>query len=197
LDDRGKSVSAEPEPDYAGIVARLSAVADRYCQIVELRSSLDRTSFARRIYLSLSELLAEGARLPLVLLSDGDDDDDDFDVPTFEEIKAEVDASAPARFEVYKSVQEKLGDWDPYSLVFDPVADTEAIRASLAVDIADIYQDLKKELACGVADLPAKEQVFEWKMGFCTHWGLHVVDALKALHFIVDRLGWQSHLFDS
>ena len=78
-----------------------------------------------------------------------------------------------------------LEDWDLYWQVFDPTKDSEAIYGSLADDIADIYRDLKE----GLDDIHlarAEDIIWEWRLGFSSHWGKHAIDALRTIHF---RLG--------
>ncbi len=70
--------------------------------------------------------------------------------------------------------------WD----VFDPVADEEPICGDLYDDLSGIAFDLQRGL--GEYDSGRiGNAVFEWKLGFNSHWGNHVVSAIKVLHFIM------------
>lgn len=72
--------------------------------------------------------------------------------------------------------------WD----VFDPVVDEEPICGDLYDDLSDIAMDLQRGL--GEYDSGRiGNAVFEWKLGFNSHWGNHAVSAIKVLHFIMMR----------
>lgn len=61
------------------------------------------------------------------------------------------------------------------------------IKASLSESFADIYQDMKDfVLLYQKSSLDAKENaVFELKQLFETHWGFRLVNAHKALHYLI------------
>lgn len=70
-----------------------------------------------------------------------------------------------------------------YWEVYDPYVDEQPICGDLADDLSDIANDLKK----GMREYEANRfgnAVFEWKLGLNSHWGQHVVDALRALHAV-------------
>lgn len=58
---------------------------------------------------------------------------------------------------------------------------SEAGLGDLADDIADIYRDVVAGLRLFEAGLGA-EALFEWGLGFRTHWGRHATAAIHALH---------------
>ncbi len=67
-----------------------------------------------------------------------------------------------------------------YRDVFDPYTDSDVISCSLYDDIADICKDLLK----GISEYDAghiNNAVFEWKLLFKAHWGMHAIGAIKAL----------------
>jgi hypothetical protein len=74
-------------------------------------------------------------------------------------------------------LEAKLGD-TPYRIVFDPWEDVEAVEASMADDLADIYRDAMNALA----DPRGDRAVWDWKLSFRTHWGHHALAALYAIH---------------
>jgi hypothetical protein len=89
--------------------------------------------------------------------------------------------------DLYSILKEKLGNWDLYSHVFDPTRDQEAIKGSLADDIADIYRDLKKGLVCHHSDCkPPDDILCEWRLLFYSHWGDHATSALRTIHFLLE-----------
>ena len=70
-----------------------------------------------------------------------------------------------------------------YWEVFDPFTKEEAVCADLVEDLSEIAADLQ----IGMREFEAGRTgnaVFEWKFGLNSHWGNHVVDALRALHAI-------------
>ena len=70
-----------------------------------------------------------------------------------------------------------------YWEVFDPFTKEEAVCADLVEDLSEIAADLQS----GMREFEAGRTgnaVFEWKFGLNSHWGNHVVDALRALHAI-------------
>jgi hypothetical protein len=89
---------------------------------------------------------------------------------------------------LYESLKIRLGDWDLYWLVFDPTKDSEAIRGSLANDIADVYRDVKEGLDCQDLDLALlSDAIWEWRIGFYSHWGRHAINALRTSHFLLEN----------
>ncbi len=71
-----------------------------------------------------------------------------------------------------------------YWLVFDPIEaqEKETVYATLADDLADIYQDTKYGLRLFDAGHLA-EAAWEWKFHFKIHWGWHLLEAQKVIHF--------------
>ena len=70
-----------------------------------------------------------------------------------------------------------------YWEVFDPFTKEEAVCADFAEDLSEIAADIQN----GMREFEAGRTgnaVFEWKFGLNSHWGNHVVDALRALHAI-------------
>ena len=86
-------------------------------------------------------------------------------------------------------IGQKLGDFDFYSVVFDPYErDSAPVTGSLADDLADIYRDLQ----AGFAELRAgraSNALREWKFGFDHHWGRHAAEAIYALYNLRSKLG--------
>lgn len=68
-----------------------------------------------------------------------------------------------------------------YSDVFNPLKDTEPVTSNLADDLADIYRDIKGGLVLFDSQHPI-DAAWEWRFGFQTHWGHHLVGAQRAIH---------------
>ncbi len=73
---------------------------------------------------------------------------------------------------------------DGYWLVFDPIEaqENETVYATLADDLADIYRDTKYGLRLFDSGHLA-EAAWEWKFNFKIHWGWHLLEAQKVIHF--------------
>ncbi len=94
---------------------------------------------------------------------------------TIDPMLAEETGTAPIRFN--ENIPQLY--WE----VFDPFIYEDAVCASLVDDLSAIAADLQvgmKEFEAGRIG----NAVFEWKFGFMTHWGHHLVDSLRALHKI-------------
>jgi hypothetical protein len=90
-----------------------------------------------------------------------------------------------AAISVAQSISAKLGELDVYALVFDPYEDTDIVMSSLGSDLSEIYYDLSGGLRIFGGDgLRDRDVAWEWRFGFTTHWGRHLVSALTALHAI-------------
>jgi hypothetical protein len=86
--------------------------------------------------------------------------------------------------ELLERLSQQFDDLDHYSTVFDPLNLEEGpVIGSLADDVADIYSDLKDGLAA-FRDGDVSGAVFDWWVGFNTHWGRHAVQALPALRLL-------------
>ena len=162
---------------------RFGVIARNFCSVVDSASSMDRTELLGRIYRILPKLIDEAISLPDVELRDSDGQIEGTCTPAGSHI-------IPRQKELedwdrlYKSLKDKLGDWDLYHQVFDPTEDNEAIFGTLADDIADIYRDLKKGLNLDEMPQPRPEDfIGEWRLLFYSHWGKHAMDALLTIHF--------------
>jgi len=87
-----------------------------------------------------------------------------------------------ARFELYTHLRELLGDRDGYWLEFDRVGGQRIMTGSLADDLTDIYCELKHALR--VHERSPGLGGRGWYQGFATHWGQHLVDAVRHLSML-------------
>jgi hypothetical protein len=151
-----------------------SLVAAQFCEVVDCSPSLDRIQLLSRIYEILPRLIHEGLMLPALSWSDAD---------TQKEIRhTRMKEAEWGR--LYQLLQEKLGEWDLYWQVFDPTKDSEAIRGSLADDIADIYRDIQEGLNLHNPDLTLQQDtICGWRLLYYSHWGQHAINALYTIHF--------------
>jgi hypothetical protein len=154
---------------------RFTAVARRFCNIVDSSADLDRASLLVHIYGVLPELIQEAINLPAV--GSGDDE-----VPGRDQTRL----GQPEWSSLYQALKKRLANWDVYMDVFDPTKDTEAIHGSLADDIADIYRDLKEGLDDPAPTLATQHNIiWEWRLGYYSHWGQHAMGALRTIHWLM------------
>lgn len=60
-------------------------------------------------------------------------------------------------------------------------SEDESVVGDLAVDLADIFKDLKDGLF-HFDSQRTREAAFHWRFSFGVHWGRHAVSALHAIH---------------
>lgn len=174
-----KSDSANRE-----VADRFGSVATRFCEIVDSASGLEKTELLLRIYRALPGLIGAAMELPAVEPMDG----------SVEEMKRKGALIAQTRMSdaewqrLYSLLKSKLGESHLYSSVFDPAKNKEANPASLADDVADIYRDLRESSLLNKArSIPPEDSIFEWRLGFYSHWGKHAMDALATLHCLLEE----------
>lgn len=172
------------QDNYAGVVNRFGLIAQQYCSLVDSRSALGKSEFLLQVYRMLPKLIAEAIRLPLVNFGD---DENEVQEAAINQIRAKTEMRQREWEQLYDSLKEQLGDWGLCWQVFDPRKDNEAIRGSLADDIADIYRELEDGIVLKEAiEVPPHEIIFEWRLGFFTHWAKHAIDALRTMHFLLE-----------
>ena len=164
---------------------RFGSVAQRFCSVVDSAPNLNRTELLVQVYRILPQLINEAVDLPNVEFSD-DEGQEEEQRKSQARVQARLSQAQWAK--LYAFLREKLGDWDLYWQVFDPIKDNEAIRGSLADDIADIYRDLKAGLVLSAVQqtLP-EDNIWEWRLLFYSHWGKHAIDALRTIHFLLEE----------
>jgi hypothetical protein len=172
-------------PDDSGVVvSRFAQVAERYCAVVDASTSLDKNDFLLQIYRLLPELVFEATCLPDLELNEHTDQEGEV---SLRRNRSNVEMTDEQWGKLYNSLKEKLGDLNLYWQVFDPMKDSEAIRGSLADDIADIYRDLKEGVVLSQShEAPVEEIVIDWRYGFYSHWGKHAMGAMRTIHFILE-----------
>jgi len=168
--------------DNAEAAKRFSLIAQQFCALVDSVPRLDRGELLVRLYRLLPQLISEAIALPNVELGD---DGDQAEGTRKSAPPAKSRLSHEQWTELYNRLRETLGDCDLYWQVFDPTKDNEAIHGSLADDVADIYRDLKE----GLDDIHlarSEDAIWEWRLGFSSHWGKHAIDSLRTIHFRLD-----------
>jgi hypothetical protein len=147
-------------------VERFTAVARDFCALLETATELEFGELRRRLLRILPALYLAGAKLPRL--------DEDGDVE-----------HVPLKLDVLVALSEHLGANDTYWEVLDPTQREKPIAGSLAADLSEIRFDLQQGLLALERGAPVEAVVWEWRHGFDHHWGRHLVDALRAIHWQV------------
>ncbi len=155
-----------------------AAAATRLCTALETPSRTD--AWVREVLagVSLSYSLAHG----LAEECEGDDLDD-FNL---------FRVSDEAWKAMYNALCSVLSEHAFYWAYFDPSepkdSDDEVVVGDLADDLADIYRDLKPGVRAWESDRVrfATNILLQWREpSFSSHWGVHAVSAMRALHPLV------------
>jgi hypothetical protein len=151
-------------------------VAEEFCDLIDDCGQCNRKQFVQALVVHLAKLCEVAVRLPWV-------------EPATEGIDNTPEAIA-AHTNEWKELSNKLrqifGPLNSYWEVFDPTRKEEPVSGSLAIDIAEIYLDLKdaqKLLKSGAA---LNDIHWEWRFEFHSHWSRHASSALKVMLHISD-----------
>jgi Domain of unknown function (DUF5063) len=168
--------------NYQDIAEGFSAIARRYCAIVDTARSLDKDQLLLQIYGILPDLISVAIHFP-----DADpwdrDGEGDADIENSEKVPTARMTDEDWRV-LYDTLTQKLGDSNGHWDVFNPAsADHEVVYRSLADDVVDIYSDLKEPLVLfDKSEITSEMAIWEWHLSFTSHWGHHAIGALKAIH---------------
>lgn len=170
-------------------VIEFKKAADSFCPLLE-EEPAESDQWLMDVLAATAGVYASGHALPDLGLP-GDALEDALDVPD------QLDVTHEEWKRVYNLVHNVLGDQTGYWAYFDPSeppnSHEEAVFGNLADDLADIYRDIKPGLRAWETGVDAylASIVFDWKLGFGSHWGLHAVGAMRALHRIAYWRGIQ------
>ena len=158
-------------------VERFVDSAKRFCSLIEHHQSLTAWEFVRSCAPCLANLY--GAAVTLSLLS--------VEIDSAELVEDVISTDQATAID--RQISEKLGGQCLYWEVLDPRIESDPVMDGLGVgdladDMADIYREVKNGL-CAFNRGPTNEAIWHWQEGFCSHWGDHVVDALRGMHHIV------------
>ena len=147
-------------------IEALSNVAREFCLIIENVELYKNKTWLSDIARILSEL-----QTVMESLDDSEIEYSYFALPDLE-----------ARFEMYCSLKDQLGDFDAYFLEYDWAGSEEEMTGSLASDIVDIYFELKRGLDLfdtGIEYWDSARTM--WQTGYLLIWGRHLANAQKHL----------------
>lgn len=165
-----------PEPETGAIDPRVLAFRDdaaAYCAFIDqFRAGAVSEPYTRLLQL-LSALAASGVAIP-------------FDSPD-NEPNLEAGLTAEAWSEVARDVGDACASVSR-ALAEHHAGDEEAVTRAVMLwdDLGDIYRDLRKGLdlfAHGTPDCIA-QAIWEWRFGYESHWGPHLVRVLQTVHEI-------------
>ena len=148
--------------------------AESFCTLVEEPRSEPKQTALEALLVALSEIYYLGGLLPQIEPSTNEWPLDDI----------------AAREEDVRTVLSTLmGRDDLYWLVFNPQSNPpeEPVAGMLSADLSEIWGDLKSGLLTlerhGEAALD--DVHWDWRFSLKSHWGSHAVNALAALHSLV------------
>jgi len=152
-------------------VTRFREVARDFCALVDDHLSYSAPAFLRRLQTVLPNLSSAALALPA--------------------IKRPGELDNPHHYSGWKrlfdALSEQLAPYTIYREVFDPYKAEEPVNGSLADDLADLYWDIGPGLSRWDAADPATRRgiVWNWRFGYESHWGQHLVDAMRAIHTLL------------
>lgn len=170
------------EKVYSQGVTEFVTVAGEYCSFVE-----NTLRFKKIDFLDKSRKILSMIYLKISLL------------PKFETIFDDENEKFVSEEDwdfIHESVKKKLGYHDEYREVFDPLTheQLEQSTASIADNLADLYQDLKNFVSLyniGTEEI-MNDALWECQLNFEEFWGQKLLNALKAIHNVLfsgDDLG--------
>ncbi|MFW5792658.1 MAG: DUF5063 domain-containing protein [Bacteroidota bacterium] len=165
---------------YSKAVIEFITVANEYCLFFEKAENYSAEDIFQYFQKIAPLLYLKGSVMPEVTVND-----DSFSEKFVTEEKWEA---------IFKALREKFGEQDIY-YTHDHNYDTE--EASLSDNMADIYQDMKDFIMLYQNSLiHAKENaIFEIQKLFKSHWGIRIINALKAVHQILHKHAIDPELF--
>ena len=157
-------------PDEAA-VAEFSVSAWRFCAAIDALLSSNGSERLELIGLHpvLATLYATAANLPDV------GEDEDVSIPFL--VYGDRD-------DLLRQLTRRVGRFDDYRAVLDPWGGQEPHQGSLADDLADIYAGVKPALLRLGQAGRVEATVWGLRFGFFSHWGEHLVGALRAVYFL-------------
>jgi hypothetical protein len=151
----------------------LQEFGNRYSHVLVSHLSRERDLLLHATYPCLAGLLMAGAEISAMPLSPS----------RFEEPPADENGIGEWR-RIHESLRKVLGPLNEYVVLEAWTKDAAQIPGSLALDLADIYQEVQQ-----FRSLPQTRGDWLWnvKVSFELHWATHAVHALGAIHDLTRR----------
>lgn len=88
---------------------------------------------------------------------------------------------------VHETLANKIGIYDSYNEVFEPLSENEEQMSSLAEGFTDIFQDLKDYISLYNMGTPEimNDAIWECKRNFAEYWGQRLVNIQRVLHHLL------------
>jgi hypothetical protein len=162
----------DTDPVYSRNVIEFVAVANEYCKYAEHASEIKGDELLKILQRLFPLLHLKASLLP------------EF-TPYFEEGNDKFVTEADWTV-IHDAFKKKFGSANDYLEVFDErINESDSpVVASLAENMADIYQDLKNFLLLyqtGTMEV-MNDSLWECRMNFESYWGQKLVNALRAIH---------------
>ena len=164
-------------PEQLKLATDFARIATRYVELVSDPVD-DAHTFAQRLLESLTQLYSAALVMPYV-----DDIDLDFNFHRSTEDEWRT---------VFQNVGNAFGERVYYWLNHDPIYPRDGsdniVCGCLADDCADIHRDIIGPLMAFNDGEPKhlNDIIWEWSATpFRSHWGIHAIQAINALHWIV------------
>jgi hypothetical protein len=150
------------------LMQRFRCAAMKFIKDVDSAPHIEAKAFLASVGRSMAELYSIALALPPVEPETTGTDETKFQADKWDELR--------------RSLQEKIGSLDTYWQTFDSTEKKEPVQGSLALDISEIYFDLKQSLELEETGAPKSDVLFDWRLDFRSHWGRHLLGALAAIH---------------
>jgi hypothetical protein len=173
------------EPVYSPFVLEFLAVAQKFCLFIEDIQSYEKSQIFDYLHKALPLLYVRGAVIP--------------EITTEDESFNEKFLTEEQWQDVFNSIRIKLQKEDEYWFLENDNPLIEPLKASMADNLADIYQDLKDFLILYQKPLHEAKVMAVWEIRelFKAHWGFRIVNLLKVLHYqLYSESGSQNHGFE-
>jgi len=91
------------------------------------------------------------------------------------------------RVRINQEIASKWGNVNFYWEIYNPYELEEAVLGNIADDVADIYEDLWVGLKFYRKGTKSEmiEGIWYWRFSFHTHFGNHIMSALRAINHII------------
>jgi hypothetical protein len=180
-----KDTNVPLDPVYSKTVLELLTVANEYCLFLDKAENYDRQDILLFLQKICPLIYIKSSLLPVIEIEDED--------------AAEHFVTEEEWEGVFNTLHLKFGEDDIYYFI-DPHerSNTDPVKASLAENFTDIYQDLKDFVLLYQKPRKASMEyaVFECKRLFETRYGFRLVRAHAILHYLLNKEGEKGELQD-
>ncbi|MBI9034298.1 MAG: DUF5063 domain-containing protein [Bacteroidales bacterium] len=166
-------------PAYSKNVIEMLTVAHEFCLFMEKAESYKKTDLIEYLLKMAPLMYLKGTLLPHIKV----------DYPESNERFVTEDKWEA----IFNQIKEKLGHDDEYLVLSDEgITDNQGIKASIAENISDVYQDMKDFVYLYQKPTlgPKQNAAHEVKRHFINHWGPRLIQAQIPLH----KLAFKSQL---